>query len=231
MKRAIFRNGVLDTTPVATENTQQVSTGLQPLQLDAARDALLYVPPSYTASQPAPLAVMLHGAGGNAHLGMSLLQPVADASGIIVVAPWSRGATWDIIEQGSFGADVIFISQALQHVINRYTVDFKKLAIGGFSDGASYALSLGLINGNLFTHVLSFSPGFYQAPQPQGKPHIYISHGVHDDILPVQYCSRRIVPKLQAQQYDVLYHEFDGPHILPDAVRNEAVNWFLQGIK
>lgn len=34
----------------------------------------------------------------------------------------------------------------------------------GFSDGASYALSLGLPNGNLFSHIVAFSPGFMRAP-------------------------------------------------------------------
>lgn len=201
--------------------------GLQALQLGQQREALLYIPSSYKASQPAPLAVVLHGAGGDARHGMSLLQPLADASGLILIAPPSRGRTWDIIEEETFGPDVLFISAALQHVLNKYAVNFKKLAVGGFSDGASYALSLGLINGNLFTHVVAFSPGFYVAPEPHGTPHLYISHGVHDSILPINYCSRRIVPKLQKQQYDVLYREFDGEHVLPDAIRSEAVHWFL----
>jgi predicted esterase len=34
------------------------------------------------------------------------------------------------------------------------------LAVSGFSDGASYALSIGPANGDLFTHVMAFSPGF-----------------------------------------------------------------------
>lgn len=226
MHRTMFRNGRLQITPGIT-NGQETTTGLQPLQLDARRDALLYVPPSYAAQQPMPVAVMLHGAGGNAQHGMSLLQPVADAAGFIIVAPYSRGGTWDVIEEQRFGQDVIFISRALQYVVNRYKVDFKKLAIGGFSDGASYALSLGLINGDLFTHILSFSPGFYYAPETKGAPKVYVSHGIHDDILPVQHCSRRLVPKLQKQHYNVVYREFEGSHILPETVRKEAVNWFL----
>jgi predicted esterase len=40
----------------------------------------------------------------------------------------------------------------------------------GFSDGASYALSLGLANGDLFTHVLGFSPGFMRVPRHVGRP-------------------------------------------------------------
>lgn len=133
-----------------------------------------------------------------------------------------------MIEQERFGPEVLFITAALEYVLSRYNVNSKELAIGGFSDGASYALCLGLINGHLFTHVLAFSPGFYVAPEPQGKPEIYISHGIHDRILPIDYCSRRLVPKLQKQQYDVLYREFEGEHVLPEGICSEAVQWFLE---
>ena len=38
--------------------------GLQPLMLGATRDSYLYVPTGYRAERPAPLALLLHGAGG-----------------------------------------------------------------------------------------------------------------------------------------------------------------------
>lgn len=34
----------------------------------------------------------------------------------------------------------------------------------GFSDGASYALSLGQPNADVFSHIIAFSPGFMRAP-------------------------------------------------------------------
>jgi phospholipase/carboxylesterase len=81
-----------------------------------------------------------------------------------------------------------------------------RLAIGGFSDGASYALSLGISNGDLFTHVLAFSPGFMAPAGRTGSPHIFVSHGV----LPIDRCSRKIVPDLERGGCNVLYWEFDG---------------------
>ena len=230
MNRVMSRKGILEVTTEKREKKQSGSTGLRALQLDEKRDALLYVPPSYDGQHAAPLAAMLHGAGGDAQHGMSLLQPLADAQGLLLLSPPSRGGTWDIIEEERFGTDVLFISAALQQVFDEYAIDTNRLAIGGFSDGASYALSLGLINGDLFTHVLAFSPGFYVAPEPKGKPVVFISHGTHDHILPIQHCSRRIVPRLENLQYSVWYHEFDGEHVLPDGIRKEAVRWFLKGI-
>jgi predicted esterase len=41
----------------------------------------------------------------------------------------------------------------LSFVFDAYPVDPERIAVSGFSDGASYALSLGLINGTLFSQV------------------------------------------------------------------------------
>jgi predicted esterase len=43
-----------------------------------------------------------------------------------------------------YGPDVEFIDRALEQTFDRLAVDTKKLAVEGFSDGASYALSIGL---------------------------------------------------------------------------------------
>src|SRR5918998_1417856 len=44
----------------------EVPTGLQPLGLGSGRDGLLYVPEGYGQNEETPLALTLHGAGGNA---------------------------------------------------------------------------------------------------------------------------------------------------------------------
>jgi phospholipase/carboxylesterase len=59
------------------------------------------------------------------------------------------------------------------------------------------------------------------------EPHIYISHGTHDAVLPIERCSRRLVPILERAGYDVKYHEFDGPHTIPPDIAREAVEWFV----
>jgi phospholipase/carboxylesterase len=148
-------------------------------------------------NRPASIAVMLHGAGAKPDQGLSLLRKFADDKNIILIAPASRASTWDIMANESFNTDVIFIDQALALAFNKFAIDPSHIAIGGFSDGASYALCIGLSNGDLFTHIIAFSPGFVHTIQMKGKPAIFISHGVKDDILPVDCCSRRIIPPLQ----------------------------------
>lgn len=201
-----------------------VQGGLQQLGITAERDALLYVPASYTPDRPAPLVLLLHGAGGDAQGGIALLQPLADASNLLLAAVASRRQTWDVIV-GGYGPDVSVIDQALMEVFARYAVDPSRLAIGGFSDGASYALSLGLINGDLFTHIIAFSPGYIARGSRHGQPQLFISHGTRDEVLPIDVCSRRIVPQVQRAGYDVQYREFDGPHTVPPEIAQEAVTW------
>ncbi len=204
-----------------------VPTGLLPLELDNARDGLLYVPKSYQADRPAPLVLMLHGAGGTARGGLAPFLEEAEASSFLLLAPESRGETWDVIMDG-YGPDVVFIEQALTQMFHRYVIDPQHLAVEGFSDGASYALSLGLANGDLFSHIIAFSPGFMAAPDHVGRPRIYVSHGVHDPVLPIKRCSQRLVPRLRSMGYDVRYHEFEGSHAVPERIVREAARWFVQ---
>ena len=202
--------------------------GLQRLGLDGRRDGRLYVPTGYQPDQELPLVVMLHGAGGSAQHSFGPLMSLAYAAGIILLAPDSRAQSWDVL-YGGFGPDIEFIDRALDLAFRRYAVDPARVAIGGFSDGASYALSVGLTNGDLFTHIVAFSPGFVAPGREVGAPRIYVSHGTRDAVLRIDACSRRIVPALQRAGYDVTYHEFDGPHTVPPEIALEAVEWLSEG--
>ena len=229
--RPAGREGQVLARPAARTARPEATTpqaGQYRLGLGGRRDGLLYVPVSCRLDRPAPFALMLHGAGGSASHGLALLRPLADAAGLVLLSVDSRGRTWDVLLD-DFGPDVQFINDALEHAFERCSIDPSRVAIGGFSDGASYALSLGIGNGELFTHVIAFSPGFMASPHREGTPRIYISHGTRDRVLAIDPCSRRIVPRLQRTGYDVLYREFDGPHTIPPEISAEAVNWFLGG--
>jgi phospholipase/carboxylesterase len=141
-----------------------------------------------------------------------------------ILAPESRGSTWDVLE-GGYGPDITFIDRALAQTFSRFAINPSLIAVEGFSDGASYALSIGLTNGDLFTHIVAFSPGFLAPAGQRGTPRLYFAHGVDDAILPIDVCSRRLVPEVREAGYDVTYHEFDGPHTVPPAIAQEAMGW------
>ena len=201
--------------------------GLHPMGLDSARDAFLYVPKSYRPDVSAPLALLLHGAGQEAHELLGPMQTLADDKGMVLVAPNSRDASWDI-RYGAFGADVEFINKMLERVFDEVRVSASRIAICGFSDGASYALSLGLINGDLFGHILAMSPGFMVHPHAVGMPKIFITHGTSDQILSIDRTSRVIVPQLKGSGYEVEYHEFDGRHQVSRPLLSDAVTWMTK---
>jgi phospholipase/carboxylesterase len=86
---------------------------------------------------------------------------------------------------------------------------------------------VGITNGDLFTHVNSFSPGFMAPAGRAGSPRTFVSHGTRDEVLPIDRCSRRIVPQLERAGYDIRYREFEGGHAVPPDVTREAMGWFV----
>ena len=211
-------------TPVPGAFSAEFAPGTtRPLKLERSRDAVLQLPARATG-QPLPLLVMLHGAGGSGEGVLRRVAAAAEDAGVAVLAPDSRDSTWDGIRSG-FGPDVTFIDRALARVFERVPIDPERIAVGGFSDGATYALSLGLVNGDLFRRVVAFSPGFVVGGTPQGKPQFFVSHGRADQILPIDQCSRVIVPQLQRRGYDVTFKEFDGGHQVPPDMAAEALRW------
>lgn len=202
----------------------------EPLGLGDVRDGLLYVPE--TAGPGAPALVFLHGATGSGRAHLRAVLAAADRYGVVLVAPDSRHpSTWDLIASRRFGPDVEFLDRVLDAVVDDLglDIDVGRLAVGGVSDGASYALSVGLSNGDVFPTVLAFSPGFLVVPGPAGRPRIFVSHGTADPILPIDACSRSFVPGLRDAGYEVRFDEFDGGHTVPPAVSDAAVRWWLDG--
>jgi predicted esterase len=207
-----------------------VTPGTWPLGLGPETyDGFLHVPASYVHGTPMPLVLSLHGAGTRAMGPIQFRRPYAESHGFLVLSVDSVGVTWDAI-YFVYRTDVEFIDRALSHVFERCSVDPDRIIVEGFSDGASYALGLGLSNGDLFRRVVAFSPGFIPAfDNPLvGKPEFFFSHGVLDPVLRVQYASRPIVADLRAGGYEVEYHEFQGGHTIPPEIATLASDWLIR---
>lgn len=204
------------------EPARQAQIGVRALGLGTGRDGLISVPASYVPGQSVPLIVMLHGARGRDNAE----QFCADAAkeGFAVLMPDSRGRNWDVITTGRFGPDIDFLNRALEKTFASVAVDRKRIALAGYSDGASYALSVGLANGDLFTHLIAYSPGFLGVPVSRGRPSIFVAHGYDDPVLPIA-TARQIVQKLKAAGYPVDFTEFRGGHGLARDQTRKSFRW------
>ena len=187
------------------------------------RDGTLFIP-RVAATGPVPLVILLHGAGGSAQGIRRRMFGTSDSIDFALLIPDSRGPTWDAIRR-DYGPDVAFIDSALKVVFSRVAIDPARVIVAGFSDGASYALGLGRVNGDLFTRVVAFSPGFVTGGSPTGKPEVFITHGDEDPILPFEATSGRIVPAMRRSGYTVTLKQFAGGHTIPMPTLNRLSAW------
>ncbi len=172
---------------------------------------LVYVPPAALTRAKVPLNLILHGSGRDAAALIRDHTPLADEDGVVLVAPYAISGTWDAINT-TFGRDLQSIDRALAWVFDRMPVDPERIALSGFSDGATYTLALGRANGDLFSWVVAYSPGFIIDVIPVGNPQIAISHGTLDKELSYANTRDTIIPLLRSEGYNVEFHSFDGPH-------------------
>ena len=204
--------------------TLNLGAGEHALAAANGRSSLLYIPPNYDPGRPAPLYVMCHGARGDGEGTLAQERAAADERGVVLLCPSTFEGTWDAIG-GDFTHDFTALDALLAQTFDRCNLDPSRLAIGGFSDGASYGLTLGLMNGNLFTHVIAHSPGFIISDNWEGKPKIYVSHGRQDTVLPFDRCGAVIAARLERENYAVRFDTFDGGHTASPELRSAALGW------
>ena len=168
------------------------------------------------------LLVALHGAGGSSADGLWAFRGALSSPNVVIVAPKSESRIWNPF----YGSDLNSINRALARAFARCRVDPRRIAIGGFSDGAGNALTLGALNGDLFRAVIALAPGGMQSRPAIGKPRIFIAHGTRDTVIPIGQ-SRAIAQTLRRAGYAVTYRTFRGGHEVSDTLSRAAVDWFI----
>jgi len=197
-----------------------LAAGVHRLAFPNNRHARLYVP-RQEDDAPLPLLVLLHGAGGQHGGGDLLALAHAAQQRFLLLMPEALSTSWDFL-RGGYGPDLAFIDRLLLWTMQRYDVAADAVALGGFSDGASYALSVGLMNGGLFADIFAFSPGFMSPLRRSGMPRVFIAHGKYDRVLPVER-GKAIAVRLAGEGYAVQYGEFDGAHLVSPPLAHAAL--------
>lgn len=197
--------------------------------------AIAFVPASAVEGS-APMLVLLHGAGGQASGMIDRFRRVAEAEGLVLLAPQSAGRTWDLIlaasssrGSGTFrfsGGDSARVERAIDRLGERASIAGDRVTLAGFSDGASYALSLGPTRPDLYQSILAFSPGFVaRATGAAGRQRVFVAHGRRDNILPFARSRDVVVPQLRSAGHPVTFHPFDGGHVISDEAIIEAMRF------
>lgn len=231
---AATRSGRLETPPpAAAPANPETRSGV----LQLAGGAYAYLPRGMDAG-PRPLLVALHGAGGEPANVLAAWRAHVDAHGIVLLIPRSIGGTWDMVEdlksrlgaemnvQPRFGKDLQAIDEALADLFARAAIDPRRIGLVGFSDGASYALSVGTANPGLFSAVIALSPGHSFAAKYDKGQRVFIAHGERDQVLPFSN-ARAIAARLRGRGMTVTFVPFAGRHEVPPEIRDKAIAFFL----
>ena len=179
------------------------------------------------ASAPAPLIVLLHGAGGDARSFLDQFKRDAEARGIVLLSVQSAGRTWAVRKPNEKEADVANIKAAINGLTATTAIDTKRVSVMGFSDGASYALSVGMAYPRLFRSIVAFSPGYAFAPNRlDTSQRIFIAHSRRDPVLPAEN-TREMVKGLERGGFSPEVHWFNGGHEIDPKMKQAGLDFAL----
>lgn len=200
-------------------------------------EAVAYIPAS--AGPNPPVLVLLHGAGRGRLWMIRHFQAEADRRGIVLLAPTSKGATWDAVNialtpatrdspldmkmgrRFSSSRDSKRVEAAIANLAGIVPVDRARTVLAGFSDGATFALAMGMARSEKFAAVIAWSPGIaIETASPARGRRVFVSHGRKDPTLSFDFTCSEIVPLLQSEGGEVSFMAFEGVHEVPDAAKD-----------
>jgi phospholipase/carboxylesterase len=213
------------TAALTTAGGGDCAPGAHDLTLPNGQAARIQVGPAERGSGSA-LLLVLHGAGGTPESALDAFRAGWDEPDLVLVAPQSKGDTWSVL-RSEVDEDLETVNLALAQAYERCRIDRTRIGVGGFSDGATYALTLAVSNGDLFPAAIAFSPGGVLGGEQRGAPRIWISHGTADGVLPIATTGDAVAARLREAGYEVEYRRFAGGHEVTDELSAAAVRWFL----
>jgi len=215
------------------------STGVEPptgfvrVEQGPASGVLL-TPEPFDPSRSYPLFTVFHGAGRRDELLVKACRAEPDRRQAFFFVPRSVEPTWDLIV-GSTPVDLEFLEYAWDLIYRRYPIDPEQQGLIGYSDGASYALSLALSNPGTFEAVMAWAAGFVVLDRSSldsagRKARIYLEYGTHDSLFPFEQIAIPMRENLLRAGYDVTFSVDEGGRHMPSgSFQGEALDWFFGG--
>jgi polyhydroxybutyrate depolymerase len=168
----------------------------------------LHVPATYDPAKPTPLVVMLHGYGTDGQTEEAYyfhLTTTSDANGFLYVYPNGTVDTygsrfWNATDAccnffGSTVDDVAYLNAVIEDIKTRYSVDSKRVFVGGHSNGGFMAHRFACDSASQVAAIVSYAGAQWNDPdrcQPSEPVSAVEMHG-DDDVLtsanpyPIQY--------------------------------------------
>lgn len=210
-------------------------TGFTHKERDRDRsDYSLYVPENYTSDSRWPLIICMHGGYGEGYEYIWTWLRPARAKGYILLSPKSIGDTWSMT-MGS--RDTRSIMRMLDEVRGVYSVDPSRIYLTGLSDGGIMTYILGLERHEIFAGIAPVAGALHMAADPMLRSGtgrelpIFVIHGVHDFIFPVQF-TRQTNNLLKQLGYNLTYEELpEWGHAFPYSINERLVAPWFEGLR
>ena len=160
------------------------------------REFILYVPTSYDSSSKQPLVFNFHGYGSNALEQMNYgdFRSLADANGFIVVHPDALDdivgkSFWDVGGwSSSTHDDIKFVENLINVLMDKYSVDAKRIYSTGMSNGGFFSFHLACNLSQSFAAVASVAGSMtddtFDACNPRKPTPVMQIHGSIDTVVP-----------------------------------------------
>jgi phospholipase/carboxylesterase len=203
-----------------------------------ASSAILLTPDEIDPDRRYPLFTVLHGAGRqDAALAKIFRHEPASRQALFLI-PRSVAPTWDLIAGGE-RRDLDFLEYAYDLIYRRYPIDALQQGLIGYSDGASYALSVGLCNASRFSALMVWAAGFlvldppsaeaFRQALPRGaRPRIYLEYGTHDELFDFQQVAIPMRENLEKAGLDVTFSVDEGGRHWPSgSFHREVLDWYF----
>ena len=156
-----------------------------------------------------------------------------DARQAFFFIPRSVAPTWDLIAGGE-GEDLAFLEHAWDLIYRRYPIDPERQSVIGYSDGASYALSLALSSPGFFDAALCWAAGFVvmdrrAVGEESRRTRMYLEYGTHDELFGFKEVALPMRERLETAGYAVEFSVDEGGRHWPSGdFQSQALDWYFQ---
>jgi phospholipase/carboxylesterase len=202
--------------------------------------------------QPEPIAakpglvLLLHGVGSNEEdlfrfteslpkgfVIVSARAPYTIAPGKYAWYELSHSAGKPVVNLEQAEKSRLVINTFISQLIDRYSIDPKKVFLGGFSQGGILSYSVGLTFPHklagifiLSSRLLPEIKSLIKSKEELQHLELFIAHGNDDQVLPIKYASDAIT-YLQSFTDKIAYHEYDMAHTITEQELADLGNWLL----